>query len=196
MSKVEHIPFDDGYVSQMKAPSPWLSCEDIVDFGDIVVEIERCFVHPKVDFGDGKPPKKQYSIKFVGKEKKMLVNKGHRDFFKDKWGEGVKQTVPVQKLIGKRITIYGDPTVMFGRERKGGIRIRPTLPPQKEQPEQPNLDPFSFESLVASIDAASTLSEVEQIDSKARAAELTAVQLKQLSEKIEIARVTLADSEV
>ena len=38
----------------------------------------------------------------------------------------------VEDWAGKLITIYGDPDVMFGGERVGGIRVKPSIPKGKQ----------------------------------------------------------------
>lgn len=179
-----------GNSAAIKGDCPWLASEDILDAGDVTVTIDACYAVKAAEFEGGRK-EDVYTLGFVGKKKQLVLNSINRKTLVKLYGTNVSE------WKGKPITLWVDRNVRAFGEIRNGIRIRPTAPKVQTQPvEQPKSDPFSFESLVASIDAATTLSEVEQIDSKARAAELTAVQLKQLSEKIEIARVTLADSEV
>lgn len=128
-----------------------------------------------------------YTLGFVGKKKQLVLNSINRKTLVKLYGTNVSE------WKGKPITLWVDRNVRAFGEIRNGIRIRPTAPQVKPQP-KPNA--FSFTALEAAINDASTLHEIEAIDGKMRAAELTATELKQLSEKIEIARVTLADNEV
>jgi len=38
----------------------------------------------------------------------------------------------IANWVGRRVTLYPDPDVMFGKKRTGGIRVRKKLPAQKK----------------------------------------------------------------
>lgn len=58
-------------------------------------------------------------LKFVEDVKPMVLNITNRELLKVATGE-----TTVGGIKGKQIVVYNDPTVMFGGEMKGGIRIK------------------------------------------------------------------------
>jgi hypothetical protein len=61
-------------------------------------------------------------VGFVGKRKHWLAGSTSQKTLKSLFGPYVED------WIGKQIELYVDPSVMFGRERTGGIRVRPAIP--------------------------------------------------------------------
>jgi len=179
-----------GNSAAIKGDCPWLASEDILEAGDVVVTVEACYAVQGAEFEGGRK-EDVYTLGFVGKKKQLVLNSINRKTLVKLYGTNVSE------WKGKPITLWVDRNVRAFGEIRNGIRIRPTAPQvQQKQAEPPKPDTFSFGSLEAAINGATTLHEVEEIDGKMRAAELTATELKQLSEKIEIARLTLADNEV
>lgn len=60
-----------------------------------------------------------------GAQKQLVLNATNRRTLSELYG---KRT---SLWIGKRVTLYADPSVSFGRSVVGGIRIRPTIPQPK-----------------------------------------------------------------
>jgi len=177
-----------GNSAAIKGDCPWLASEDILDKGDVTVTIEACHAVQEAEFEGGRK-EDVYTLSFVGAKKQLVLNSTNRKTLVKLYGTNVSD------WKGKPVTLWVDRNVRAFGEIRNGIRIRPTVP--KQQPkkvEQPKPDAFSFEGLVASLDEATTLIEVEVIDSRIAAAELSAVQIKQLAEKIEVARIALADN--
>ncbi len=64
----------------------------------------------------------KYLIRFVGKRKAWIS------------GPATQQTIAtmygpyLETWVGKRITLYVDPDIMMGRDKTGGIRVRPIRP--------------------------------------------------------------------
>ena len=46
----------------------------------------------------------------------------------------------VEDWVGKLITIYGDPDVMFGGEKVGGLRVRPIIPKEPGKARTPVME--------------------------------------------------------
>lgn len=61
-------------------------------------------------------------------EKRMVLNRANGDTIAKLYG------VEVESWFGKRITLYPDPTIKFGTETVGGIRVRSKVPPAKASP--------------------------------------------------------------
>lgn len=103
----------------MKAESPWLASEDIIDAGDVKVVIEGVFKHTGAVFDDGRK-QDVFSLKFQGKAKQLIVNNTNRKKLVAKF-----ETGNVKEWIGKEIVLY----VERGIKRPGGgtccgIRVR------------------------------------------------------------------------
>ena len=72
---------------------------------------------------------KRYVIRFVGKRKAWLSGPETQKTIAKMYG------VYLENWVGKKITLYVDPNVMFGREKTGGIRVRPMIPRGETTPE-------------------------------------------------------------
>jgi hypothetical protein len=68
---------------------------------------------------------KRIKVTFRGKRKAWLAGPVSQKVIAGMYGRYV------QDWIGKPIALYVDPTVQFGRETTGGIRVRPTPPTGK-----------------------------------------------------------------
>ena len=181
-----------GNSAAIKGDCPWLASEDILEAGDVVVTIEACYAVEGAEFEGGRK-EDVYTLGFMGKKKQLVLNSVNRKTLVKLYGTNVSE------WKGRQITLWVDRNVRAFGEIRNGIRIRPTVPqakPKQADPATAKPDPFSFAALKAGIEIAASLHEVEEIDSKIAAAELTATELKQLAEKVEIARVALADNEV
>ncbi len=102
----------------LKADSEWLGFEDMPVGRDVVVTIKTALILDGVPMQQGH----KYSgggLEFEeGKKNKMLLNSGNRRILAGLF------TTDTGQWAGKRIAIYGDPTVMFGRKNTGGVVIR------------------------------------------------------------------------
>ena len=67
---------------------------------------------------------------FKETDKKLVPNKVNMLTIRNDW-----HYTPIRELIGKQLTFYYDPEVMFGRDKVGGIRIR--RPGEKRPPKEP-----------------------------------------------------------
>lgn len=91
-------------------------------FREATVEIETVPVIYRARRPKKGEKNNRYLIRFVGKRKGWLS------------GPETQQTIAkmygpyLENWVGKRITLYVDPDVMFGRDKTGGIRVRPTIP--------------------------------------------------------------------
>ncbi len=64
----------------------------------------------------------KYLFRFVGKRKSWISGPATQQVIASMYGPFL------EKWVGKRITLYVDPDVMMGRDRTGGIRVRPMVP--------------------------------------------------------------------
>ena len=65
---------------------------------------------------------------FDGAKKKLVLNKTNAVRVSKLYGNNTKD------WVGKAVTLYFDPKVMFGRDQVGGIRIRESIPAPKVAP--------------------------------------------------------------
>ena len=84
--------------------------------------------------GAGAKTSKRPMIYIEGKEKPIAGNASICRAIEGMYGP------TVEDWAGKLITIYGDPNVMFGGERVGGIRVRPTIPKEPGRARAPVME--------------------------------------------------------
>jgi hypothetical protein len=84
---------------------------------DLIGSPPRAFTITKVDevVREGKTVARVYLAEFP---RPWLASKGMARVMADNW------TVETQNWIGRKVELYGDPDVYFGKEKRGGIRIR------------------------------------------------------------------------
>lgn len=111
-----------GQTREMRLDSPWLASEDILDLGDVEVEIEAVYKHRDAVFDDGRTAT-VFAVKFKGKQKQLVLNATNR-----KTLLALFATSKVTEWLGKKITLYVDRNVRKPGGRAGettcGIRIR------------------------------------------------------------------------
>jgi hypothetical protein len=111
-----------GRSAEMKKDTPWLASEDLMDVGDVEVTIEGVFKHKNVMFDDGRK-ESVYAIKFVGKEKQMILNATNRKRLVVLCG-----TTKVAEWAGMIVRIGVDRNVRKPGGKRGettcGIRVR------------------------------------------------------------------------
>ena len=98
---------------------------DIMDKGDLTVRI-KSVKKGKVAGAGGKQSAKAM-LTFEGAEKPLGAGTAVLSVIGQLYGNDTK------KWIGRLITIYGDPTVKFGADTVGGVRVRPVAPKEPEQ---------------------------------------------------------------
>ncbi len=91
---------------------------------------------------DGQPIEMKYTLQFNGDVKPMVLNKTNGQLIAHVLGSPESDD-----WMGKEITLYNDPTIMFAGEMKGGIRVQVPQaqtyqPGQSENPAQGVDDPF------------------------------------------------------
>lgn len=67
-------------------------------------------------------PEMKWVLAFDGELPPLVLNQTNWDTIEQMHG------LNSDDWLGKRITLYVDPSIPFGTERKGGIRIRPEAP--------------------------------------------------------------------
>lgn len=78
---------------------------------------------------------KRIAISFAGKRKRWLAGPVSQKALAKMYGPHVEE------WVGKLIALYVDESVEFGRERTGGIRVRPTPPRGKETTDPLDVEP-------------------------------------------------------
>lgn len=96
---------------------------DIQDKGDITLRIKQ-IKKGKITGAGGKSSGKGM-IYFDGAEKPLGAGTAVLSAIAQLYGNDTRQ------WVGKWITIYPDPSVKFGGERVGGVRVRPQVPDEK-----------------------------------------------------------------
>jgi hypothetical protein len=114
---------------------------------DAIVVIEKVerYVPERPKKGD---KKNKLLISFRGKRKPWLSAPTTQKTIAKLYG------VQIENWIGKPIALYVDPSVEFGGEVTGGIRVRPRPPTRGAQPTSDPLDRPADEEKVAQIDHA------------------------------------------
>lgn len=107
-----------GFANAMRQ-SPWLSCEDISAAGGrATVVIERTNEHEDIKMEEGRVLPKCYSVKFVGKDRELILNATNRRALVSAFGLRVKD------WVGKTIILYVQDGVRSPKGGKtSGIRI-------------------------------------------------------------------------
>ena len=115
MSREEYT----GGVSDMK-DNPWLASEDIDGLGDIKVTIEGVFKNTDVMMDGGKKEAQLFSLKFVGKDKEMILNATNRKTLSAAFGANTKN------WKNKEVILYvqGGVRNPKGGEPVKGLRLR------------------------------------------------------------------------
>ena len=80
------------------------------------------FKKVKVESDDGNTEEKIAMLFVEDDYKPMLLNITNKDLLKEATG-----AITTEDCKGKRINVYNDPSVRFGKKQVGGLRIRPTL---------------------------------------------------------------------
>jgi hypothetical protein len=114
-------PFD-GKSPAMKKDTPWLSAEDLLDAGEVAVEIEGVWKHTDAVFDDARK-ETVHALQFKGKQRQLILNATNRKTLVAKFG-----TTDVKKWIGQSITLYVQKDVRKPGGKRGettcGIRVR------------------------------------------------------------------------
>ena len=101
--------------------SDYLGQWDIPEGRRVVVEIEKVakFKTDRLKAGE---KNKRIAISMKGKRKRWLCGPVSQDTIASMYGPNI------ENWIGKRLELYVDANIMFGRSKVGGIRCSPTIP--------------------------------------------------------------------
>lgn len=100
---------------EMKKPTEWLASEDIIGKTPVKVEIESVIKVTGAQFDDGRK-QDVFTIKFKGKDKKLVMNSTNRKSLVNMFGGDVKD------WKGKEVELVVVKVRAFG-EWRHGIRI-------------------------------------------------------------------------
>lgn len=81
---------------------------------------------------EGGKKKRNPVISFRGATKEFVANKTNARAIAGMYGSRTSG------WVGKSVTLYGDPSITFGKKVVGGVRIRPTIPKGKADAELPS----------------------------------------------------------
>lgn len=99
--------------------SPWLAGEDLIGLGVVEAEIEDVLMYDEVVFDGGRREKNVPTIKFVGKQKQLVLRTGaNRKSLVKAFGADTR------KWRGQKVGLYFEPNVKMKGELVGGIRIK------------------------------------------------------------------------
>lgn len=79
----------EGRTAAMRT-SPWLASEDLDGLGEVEVTIENVLQHKDAIMQDGRKQPKLFSVKFVGKERQLVLNVTNRKTLAGKFGADCK----------------------------------------------------------------------------------------------------------
>lgn len=96
-------------------PGKYLKGTDLVD-GEMTLTIAS--IQPEEIEGS----RQKTVIRFNDERRGFVCNVTNADIIAGLYGEDY------EGWVGKRITLYFDPSVMMGREKRGGIKVRPVKP--------------------------------------------------------------------
>ena len=94
----ESTPFE-GRTAVMRT-SPWLASEDLDGLGEVEVTIEAVFQHKDAVMQDGRKQPKLFAVKFVGKERQLVLNNTNRKTLAGRFGTDTKA------WKGQKVQIY------------------------------------------------------------------------------------------
>lgn len=105
----------------LKKDAFWLASEDLGS-REVVAVIEDVLLYDDVAFEKGRKESGVPALKFVGKEKQMILNATNRKAVARLYGLETKD------WRGKSVTIYVDGNVNFGGKTVSGLRIKSEVP--------------------------------------------------------------------
>lgn len=117
-----------------------LLAEDGKTYRAVNVEIDSL---TEEEIGEDNTPK--FILYFKGKNKGIALNVTNETFLIDEFGhpDGNTPEALTQHFSGRRVVLYFDPTIMFGRKRVGGLRLRRAANRQgASAPEPPQDEPL------------------------------------------------------
>lgn len=99
----------------------------------VVIERVTAYLPPRRRMKDGKPERNnKLLIAFAGKRKRWIAGPVSQQAIASLYGP------VIQDWIGKKVTLYVDPSVTMGRKKVGGIRVENKAP--TEEPTEDKLD--------------------------------------------------------
>lgn len=108
----------------LKKPSPWLAAEDIGN-REVRVVIETAEIFKNVEFDQGRTEESVGALKFVGKEKRMILNSTNRKTLVNLYG------MSAADWQNKPVTLYVDFKVRMMSKTVAGLRIKAASDSQK-----------------------------------------------------------------
>jgi hypothetical protein len=108
-------------------PGDYLRGVDLIEHGDKVVTITAVKLE-KLQRKGSSQVKRTGVVTVAESERRLVLCRTNADTIAKLYGKDTAD------WIGKQVTIYFDPGVMFGPERVGGIRVRPQVPKTAQAP--------------------------------------------------------------
>lgn len=117
MSKLPQGQPYSGPSGALKKPSPWLAAEDIGE-REVKVTIETAEIFSAVEFDQGRTEQNVGALKFVGKEKRMVLNSTNRKALVNLYG------MSTADWQGKPVVLFVDFNVRMMGKKVAGLRIK------------------------------------------------------------------------
>ena len=105
-------------------PTNYMGDYSIPQGSDLIAIIDRV-VNEKVQSVNGKSEEKMV-VYFSDGNKPLVLNKTNAKII-----QKIYNSPYIEDWKGRAIQIYYDPTIRFGREKVGGLRVRPFIPQQQ-----------------------------------------------------------------
>lgn len=89
----------EGRTAAMRT-SPWLASEDLDGLGEVEVTIEAVYLHKDAVMQDGRKQPKLYAVKFLNKERQLVLNATNRKTLVGHFGSDTKA------WKGQKVALY------------------------------------------------------------------------------------------
>jgi len=136
------VTIDDIPTTDLLFPSDYLDGADLT--GDTTATIAD--IEPRRELTmSGNRTKVKPCLFMRELDKWFVLNQTNKKTIRAMYGPELKD------WVGKRITLYFDPEVMFGTKKTGGTRVRPKVPPVPKQDKPKPADVNGFGTLMAMV---------------------------------------------
>lgn len=121
-----------------ESESRFIKSSDLLRADGSYMSIELEISHVTVEeLGEGRDKEERFVLRLVGKEKGLVLNKTNEQMLVTTHGDpgSASPKIVSEHFSGKHMVLYYDPTVSFGGQIRGGLRLRP--PDNGRGPVQP-----------------------------------------------------------
>lgn len=101
----------------MRKDADWFAFEDLAG-REVTLTIKDVLFFEEYKFETGSKEQNMWALAFEGAHRKLRINAAIRKAL------GAMLGYTWEDWRGKKITLYGDPTVKFGKKQVGGVRVK------------------------------------------------------------------------